>query len=307
MQQIRYYSLNKYFKEKFGERVLRIPVDAGFTCPNRNGTKGYSGCIYCDEIGSGARYIKRGKDLIEQVTEGISRIKQRFKVNKYLVYFQPFTNTYSSVEKLKELYYSVTDIDNVVGISIGTRPDCIDHRKIDLLSEIAKSKEVWIEYGLQSIHNKTLELINRGHNYKDFLDAIEITKNRGIKILAHIIVGLPGENREDILSTANEVANLKLDGIKIHSLYIVKGTALEEIYRKKENDIMEKEEYIQLVADILELLPPDMVIHRLTGECEKNRLVAPDWVLNKNKIIQSINKELAKRGSKQGQKYKQYL
>ncbi|MFC1726472.1 TIGR01212 family radical SAM protein [candidate division KSB1 bacterium] len=304
MEKIRYYSLNNYFKETFGERVHRIPVDAGFSCPNRDGTKGTGGCIYCDELGSGAGFIKREEEVVEQVGSGIENINKRFNVNKYLVYFQSFTNTYGPLSKLEKLYKSVIDIENVIGISVGTRPDCVDEDVIGILSEIAKTKMVWIEYGLQSTHDKTLELINRGHSYSDFLKAVEITKNKGIKILAHIIVGLPGETREDMMSTSRETARLKLDGLKIHSLYIVKGTELEKMYNQKKFKLLTEDEYIQIAADILEILPPNMVIHRLVGECDRERLVAPDWSLKKNQILNGINSELKRRGTKQGSRYK---
>ena len=303
MNDIRYYSLNNYFKTMYGERVHRIPVDAGFSCPNRDGTKSKYGCIYCDEIGSGAKFIKRNEVLKKQVESGIDSIRKRFKVSKYLVYFQSFTNTYAPVDKLRELYYSVLDIKNVVGIAIGTRPDCINKEKIELIEEIAKEKMVWIEYGLQSANDKTLVSINRHHTFKDFKDAVILTKNKGINILAHIILGLPGEDKKDMLKTAQSVAELKLDGIKIHSLYIVKGTALEKMYNNSEFTMLTREEYIKITADILEILPPDMVIHRLVGECDRERLAAPEWILDKNKILSEINNELERRGSVQGSKY----
>lgn len=303
MNDIRYYSLNRYFKDKFGERVHRIPVDAGFSCPNRDGTKSTLGCIYCDEIGSGAKFIRRNEELLKQVASGISSVKKRFKVSKYLVYFQPFTNTYAPVEKLRELYYSVLDIENVIGIAIGTRPDCIDKEKIELIEEIANEKMVWIEYGLQSIKEKTLRLINRQHTFNDFTYAVNLTKSRNVNILAHIILGLPGEHKEDMVNTAKEVAKLGLNGIKIHSLYVVRGTPLEKVYNNNEFSIMTKDDYVGITADILEILPPEMVIHRLLGECERKRLIAPLWTLEKNKIITEINNELERRGSRQGSKY----
>jgi radical SAM protein (TIGR01212 family) len=297
---IRYYTFSKHLKSVFGSSVYKISIDAGFTCPNRDGFKGKGGCLYCDERGSGASYIQRDLSVKDQIITGINRIKKTREVQKFIAYFQAFSNTYAPVSHLKKLYDEALSIEGVVGLSVGTRADIITEEILDLLEEYSKKTYFWVEYGLQSIHDKTLNLINRGHTYKEFEDTFLKTKNRRIKICVHIIVGLPGETREEILQTAEKLAELKPDGIKIHSLYIAKGSPIEKYYNKGEIKLLEQDEYISIIADLLERIPKDIIIQRLVGETNKDALVEPKWILNKIKIIYEINNELIKRNTYQG-------
>lgn len=285
----RYRDLKSFLIDSFGCRVHKVTIDAGFTCPNRDGTVGYGGCIYCDERGSGSYAVNRLNPVSEQVSDGIERLKKRYKAEKFIAYFQAFTNTYAPVKRLKKLYDEAVKHPDVVGLAIGTRPDCVPAPVLDLIESYVKNYQVWIEYGLQSCHDSTLRRINRGHRYEDFVSAVERTRGRGILICAHVIIGLPGESREDILATADAVADLQLDAIKIHSLYILEGTPIAEMYRHGEVRMMEREEYVELVYDFLERLPPDIVIQRLIGEGPRDRLIAPKWCLNKHAVLAQID------------------
>jgi len=224
--------------------------------------------------------------------------------SRFIAYFQAFTNTYAPVEKLKKTYDYVNEFEDMVGISIGTRPDAVDHEKLDLIAAYKNRYEVWIEYGLQSVHDKTLEAIKRGHDYNSFLEAYKITKGHGIKVCAHVILGLPGEKHEDMMSTAKTLTELKVDGVKIHLLHILKGSELEKLYREGMVKLLSQDEYVRLAADFLEHLSKDIIIQRLTGEGDKESHVAPDWALDKLGTINRINEELEKRGSYQGFKSK---
>lgn len=299
-EDIRYYSFSKHLKSVFGSPVYKVSIDAGFTCPNRDGFKGKGGCLYCDERGSGASYIQRDLSVKDQIITGIDRIKKVRDVQKFIAYFQAFTNTYAPVSHLKKFYDEALGTDGVVGLSVGTRADIITEETLDLLEEYSKKTYFWVEYGLQSIHDKTLKLINRGHNYKEFEDTFLKTKNRKIKICLHIIIGLPGETREEILQTADKLAELKPDGIKIHSLYITRGSPIEKRYNKGEIKLLEQDEYISITADLLERIPKETIIQRLVGETNKDTLIEPKWILNKTKIIYEINNELIKRNTHQG-------
>lgn len=296
----RYRPFSRYLREIFGCRVQKIPLDAGFTCPNRDGRVGFGGCIYCGPRGSGTGAYENGVPLGEQIRAGIESGKRRFGKCKFIAYFQAFTNTYAPPERLKSLYDEALRHQEVVGLSIGTRPDCAPDEVLELLEEYARRCHFWVEYGLQSAHDYTLELINRGHDIAQFVDAVERTKGRGINICAHIILGLPGETQEEMMATADLVASLELEGTKIHSLYVLKGTKLAEIYQRGEFRLLELEEYVSLVCDFLERLPPDMVIQRLTGEAPRDLLVAPRWSREKMAVLGEIDTELEQRGSYQG-------
>ncbi|MCP4725071.1 MAG: TIGR01212 family radical SAM protein [bacterium] len=302
---LRYYSFSQHLREYFDDQVVKICVDAGFTCPNRDGTRGFGGCVYCNDIGSGAPYIDRESDVIDQIKSRYKKISRKGRTPAILVYFQAFSNTYAPVDRLKKLYSSALDIEKVKGISIGTRPDCVSEEVLDLISHLSEETYLWLEYGLESIHNKTLESMNRGHTYQDFLKAYTEAKKRKIKICLHIIVGLPGESRDDILKTAKECAKLEPDGIKIHSLYIEKGTVLHNRYLKDPWKIFTLEEYIEIAAEFLEYLPAKTVIHRLLGEAIPERLVEPGWSADKNRVLQGINKRLEDLNSRQGAKFEQ--
>jgi len=298
-----YYDLNSYLRNMFGCRVQKISLDAGLTCPNRDGRISTGGCIYCNSRGSGTGASSQGLSITEQIMRGKEFLKKRYKAQKFIAYFQSFSNTYGPYEKLKGLYEEALAIDDIVGLSIGTRPDCVDESVLTLLESYAKDYLVWIEYGLQSIHDRTLAAINRGHDVECFKGAVEKSRGRGIKICAHVILGLPFEDRHDMLATAKAVAAMGIDGIKIHLLYVVKGTRMEKLYLEGEYRCLEQEEYANLVCDFLELLPPDMVIQRLTGDPHPHELVAPEWSLRKNKTLSRIKEILTERESWQGKRF----
>lgn len=298
-----YYDLNTYLRNIFGCRVQKISLDAGLTCPNRDGHISRGGCIYCNSRGSGTGASLEGLSITEQILKGKEFLRTRYKAQKFIAYFQSFSNTYGPYEKLKGLYDEACAIDDIVGLSIGTRPDCADESILELLEGYARRYLVWIEYGLQSIHDRTLAIINRGHDVDCFVRAVEKTKKRGIKICAHVILGLPFENRDDMLATATAVGAMGIDGIKIHLLYVIKGTRMEHLYREGTYSCLEQSEYVNLVCDFLELLPPDMVIQRLTGDPHPHELVAPEWSLRKNETLSLIRKTFEGRGSWQGKRF----
>jgi len=298
---LRHTDFNTWLRNRFGGRVQKITVDAGMSCPNRDGTLSTKGCIFCNARGSGTGAYKKGLTVSEQLCNGKVRLGKRYKAKKFIAYFQSYSNTYAPIEKLSALYGEALAVDDIVGLSIGTRPDCINESILTLLQEYAQNYMIWLEYGIQSIHNKTLTFINRGHNLRCFEDAMEKSKNRGIKICAHVILGLPYENWQDMMDTAKAMANLEVDGIKIHLLYVVKGTPLAHLYNTHQYKCLEKRQYIDIVCDFLERLPPKIVIQRMTGEPHAAELIAPLWSLNKKaEMLSLINEEMEKRDSWQG-------
>lgn len=296
----RFYDLNTYFRDIFGCRVQKITVDAGLNCPNRDGTISEHGCIYCNSKGSGTGAHERGLSVSEQLVSGKAALSKRYNAKKFIAYFQSFSNTYAPYEKLKNLYDEALSVEEIVGLSIGTRPDCINESVLNLLQNYSKDYLVWMEYGLQSANDSTLLLINRGHDFECFRQAVELTKGRNIKICAHVILGLPGEEKNQMLETAKAVRDLQIDGIKIHLLYVIKGTKMEELYLNGGFRCLEQEEYCGIVCDFLELLPEEMVIQRLTGDPHRNELVAPLWAAEKAKTLSMIKEILVKRDSWQG-------
>jgi hypothetical protein len=299
----RYNKFSDYLKERFGEKVYKVSVDAGFSCPNRDGKLSEEGCVFCDNRTFNAYFGHKPVPLKEQIANGIKFGGSRYRAKKFLVYFQANTNTYASIEELKNIYDTINEFSNVVGLMIGTRPDCIDENILDLIESYSVNYEVWLEYGLQSIHDKTLKLINRNHTYKDFLKAYELTKGRNIKICPHVILGLPHESNSDMLETAKEIARLKPDAVKIHPLHIVKGTALEKIYKKDKFKIYSLGEYFDLLIEFLRRLYPKTIIARLTADCPRKLLVEPFWLEEKARFIQLLDKEMAKRKVFQGDLY----
>jgi radical SAM protein (TIGR01212 family) len=298
----RYYDLKSYWRNLFGCNVHKLPIDAGFTCPNRDGHVAVGGCIYCD--GRGSKLRQKGE--LPSVTAQIQSGKKFYKphASKFIAYFQTFTNTYAPVAKLQALYDEALSQEDVFGLSIGTRPDCVGPDVIDLLSDYVKKHHVWLELGLQSIHDKTLQIINRGHNFQQFLDVVHACAGQGINLCVHIIIGLPGESDEDVLQTARSIAALPINGIKIHSLLALEGTTLGEMYKNKSIKLTTKEKYVSLVADVLEVLPPEIVIQRLTAEGYHDIFLAPDWAMNKLDVLNSINRELERRNTYQGKHYR---
>ncbi|MBX9693235.1 MAG: TIGR01212 family radical SAM protein [Cyanobacteria bacterium] len=295
-----YRSFNNYLREQFGERVFRVPIDAGFTCPNRDGVRAFGGCTFCDDRGSGAPTIAASGDIREQLERGMRRAAKRYKAKKFLAYFQAFTNTYAPEAVLKRLYDTALEYPEVGGICIGTRPDCLADNVLDMLAEYAQDTFIWLEIGLQSSFNQTLDTINRGHTAEEFFDAVERAKKRNLKVATHLIFGLPNETEEQMLTTVKKVANIGLDGIKIHQLCIYKGTPMEFDYRLGHLPTIDEDRYISLVADSLELLPKDIVIMRLVAEGSKDEVIAPAWSFEKERIMKAIDAELVRRESYQG-------
>ena len=251
----RYLDYNTYFQNLFGHRVHKITLDAGFNCPNRDGTLSFTGCIYCNAKGSGTGQLSKGVSLAQQIENGLKYVKKRYKAKKFIAYFQSFTNTYAPVEKLKTLYDLALSYPDVIGLAIGTRPDCVDDAILDLLEDYAKKNLIWLEYGLQSAHDRTLERINRGHDVNCFIQAVKATQHRNINICAHVIFGLPGETKQDMLDAAELIRDLNIDGVKIHLLYVVKNTPLEKLYQSGDYICLAQSEYVDIVCDFLEKLP----------------------------------------------------
>lgn len=297
----RYVSLNNFLKEKFGTRVHKVPLDGGFTCPNRDGSKSTGGCIYCNSLGSGTGASLEGKSIEKQMEEGITYLSKRFKAKKFIAYFQSYSGSYGNAEQLKELYDSSLIDERVVGLSVGTRPDCLNKEVLDLLEDYQKKNYmVWLETGLQSVHNKTLEFINRHHSFEDFLYALDRAKERGLLVCTHIIFGLPGEGHEEMIETAKKISKLPVDGIKFHSLYVVKGTPMEKLLKEGIYKPITEEEYVNMVCEAIALLPEKVVIQRLTGDPKKEELVEPQWTMNKQKTLSLIEKKLVERDLWQG-------
>jgi hypothetical protein len=299
----RYFDLKSYWLNRFHCRVHKLPIDAGFTCPNRDGRVAAGGCIYCDSRGSTLRQTGELPSVGEQIRRGKEFYRRSGKEEKFIAYFQTFTNTYAPLEKLQDLYDKALTEEDVIGLSIGTRPDCVPDETLALIRSYAKRCDVWLEFGLQSIHDRTLMAINRGHDAATFLDAVRRTGDSPVQICTHIIVGLPGESQEDIMETAHAIAKLPIQGIKIHSLLALRGTILGERYGRGELSMMSREEYVATVCDILEILPPEMVIQRLTADGYREIFLGPEWARNKLAVLNAIDRELEARASWQGKKY----
>lgn len=286
---MKYYPLSTYLKDKFNEKVYKITIDAGFTCPNRDGSISKKGCLFCDDGGSFSKAHSRLLSISEQIETGIQSQHKRFGANKFMAYFQAFSNTYKPVNELEKIYKEALKNPQIIGISIGTRPDCIDAQKLDLISSFTKTYETWIEYGLQSIHNKSLTWMNRGHTYETFEKAYFETKKRNIKVCVHIILGLPNETKEEMLLTAKKLAELKVDGVKFHALCVMPNTPLEKLYNQGEIKLLSEDEYVEIVCECLKILPRDTIIHRLCGNGYSRTMIAPKWLSNKWSTLNKIN------------------
>lgn len=303
---LRFHSYNFFLRRKFGGRVQKVSIDAGFTCPNVDGTVARGGCTFCDNRSfSPSRRSPRmsPRDVQGQISEGIRRLKWRYDCDRFIAYFQPATNTYAPVEKLRPLYEAAIDHPSVVGLAVGTRPDCVPDDVLELLQEFAGRTYLSVEYGLQTIHDRSLDWMNRGHHYDVFLEAIERSRERGFEICAHVILGLPGESHDDMLATAREVARLRLDSIKLHNLYAVKDTPLADQVARSEVRLMEQDEYIQTLVDFLELLPPEMIVERVSGDAPPDYFVGPAWCLDKPALRGALDFELVRRNSYQGKRF----
>ena len=298
----RYHTLNYFYKTTFNTKVFKVALNGNFTCPNKDGTKGIGGCIYCSPSGSGDFAGNIKDNLVDQFNKIKDIELMKWPNAKYIAYFQANSNTYDEVNKLKERYEAVIDLPDVIGISIATRPDCFNEEIYDYLEDLNKRTYLTIELGLQTIKEETLELINRGHTTEEFLDCYKELTKRDIKVIVHIINGLPGETKEDMLKTIKFLNNLNIYGIKIHMLHITKGTKLADIYKEKPFHILTKEEYIDIVIDQLELLNPETIICRITGDPVKEDLIEPTWLLKKFIVLNDIDKEMVKRDTYQGKK-----
>jgi radical SAM protein (TIGR01212 family) len=296
----RYNAYVDYLRSLFGERVQKVIVNAGFSCPNRDGSKGFGGCIYCNNDSFKPPYCHSKMNITEQINAGIEFLCKRYKVTKFLVYFQPFSNTYAPLSLLQDLYKQALSHPKVIGLSIGTRSDCIDEEKLDFLAELARNYYVTIEYGLESPYNKTLKWIRRMHDFKSWENAVQKTAIRGIHICTHLIMGFPYETKKMMLNTARIISNYPLNYIKIHHLHIVKNTILEKKYKENPFPLLNFREYVDLVIGFLQRLRSDIQIQRLVGETHPSILVAPDWDLRADVIQRYIEKELESRDVWQG-------
>lgn len=288
-------TVNQYLKEKYGQKIYKIAIDGGFTCPNRDGRLDTRGCIFCSAGGSGDFAEDRSLSVTEQIERGKRRVESKMpsdqtENNKYIAYFQAFTNTYAPVEHLKSLYMEAVRHPDIVAISIGTRPDCLPEDVLNLLGEINSIKPVWVELGLQTIHEKTADYIRRGYPLSVYDKAVEELKRRDIEIITHVILGLPGESREDMLESVKYVGDSGVQGIKLQLLHVLKGTDLEKDYKAGLFKCMTMEEYINLIEDALDILPEDIIIHRMTGDGPKRILVAPEWSADKKRVLNELNK-----------------
>ena len=301
---VRYNAFGAHMRNKFGTKVYKVNVDAGFTCPNRDGTLGLSGCIYCNNDSFRPGSCSPALSVREQVENGISYIKRRYKAERFLAYFQPFTNTYGPVEELERLYEEALAAPSVIGLAIGTRPDAVDETKLRLLEALASRNFILVEYGLQSIYDKSLNFINRGHDYDTFLNALRLTAGRGIHIGAHIIVGFPTETREEMLAMAEEVSLLPVEFLKVHQLQVVRDTPLERMFGAHPFHTFEYEEYLDFIVDFIERLSPEIVMQRLFATAPDSILVAPQWGKNRHEILRDIEKSLAQRDTYQGRRYR---
>ena len=301
----RYHSYNTYMKKIYGKRVQKVTVDAGFTCPNRDGTVASGGCTYCNNESFNPGYNDPTKSVRQQINEGTEFLKRRYNVDRFIVYFQPYSNTYASLNKLKKLYEEALSVPEVIGLTIGTRPDCVDEKKIEYLQKLAKSSDITIEYGLESIYDQTLKKINRGHDYRSYLDVLKLTNGRGIKICTHIILGFPWETIDQWLIEADTLSDLKFDFLKIHQLHIVQNTAMARQHQKNPFKLLSLSEYVTTIISFLERLNPNIVIQRLAGEAPPPILIAPKWGKRNTEVLRYIDKELERQNTWQGRYYSQ--
>jgi len=303
----RYTTFSEELKCRFGCKVQRISVDAGFTCPNRDGSLDDNGCIFCGTHGSGSYGIRRDLDIVDQLEDGKEVMQRKYKAIKFIAYFQAYSNTYAPLDQLRAVFEQALSVPDVVGLIVATRPDCLPDNVLDYLSELHLKTEFWLELGMQSIHDKSLKLINRRHDYACSVNAIERAISRNLKVCAHVILGLPGETREEMLAIAGEMNRLGISGVKLHLLHVMRGTKLAEMFARGEVGVLDRDGYVGLVCDFLELLNPAILIHRLTGDGGHDNLIAPLWSLKKFEVLNLIDAELGRRGTCQGSRYSSKL
>jgi hypothetical protein len=287
-------------QQRFGHRVHKVSVDAGFTCPNVDGTVAVGGCTFCDNRSfSPSRRLPR-QGIAGQIQEGIARLRSRYGCDHFLAYFQPATNTYAAVDKLQRVYREALRQPGILGLVIGTRPDCVPEEVLRLLEELAQGVYVSVEYGLQTIHDRSLDWMNRGHHYDALLDAIERSRGRGFEIGAHVMLGLPGESHADMMATAQELARLRLDSVKLHHLYVVHNTRLADEVAAGRVQLLGRDEFVRTLIDFLERLPPETVVERLSGDAPPEFLIGPDWCRDKPAVLAAVRQELERRDTWQG-------
>lgn len=299
---LRYFAYNYYQRSRFGGRVQKVSLDAGFTCPNVDGTVAVGGCTFCDNRSfSPSRRVPR-QDILQQIDDGISRLKRRYRCDQFTAYFQPATNTYAPVTKLRPLFERALTHPQIVALAIGTRPDCVPDDVLQLLSELATRTSLSVEYGMQTAHDRTLAWMNRGHQHAATVDAVSRSRGRGFEICLHVMLGLPGETHEDMLATAHEVSRLQVDSIKIHNLYAVKNTELAEQLARGDVQLMERSEYIRTLVEFLELLPERVVVERISGDAPPDYFIGPTWCLDKPAVRAALHAELERLDTWQGRK-----
>ncbi len=298
----RYRTFGDYVRERYGCRVHKVCVDAGFTCPNRDGTKGWGGCTFCNNEGFSYNTRRNRRSITQQMLEGMAFMRQRYKAERFIAYFQPYTNTYAPVPVLRQRYDEALAFPEVVGLSVGTRPDCVSTAVLDLLESYADGWDVWIEYGLQTVHNRTLRRVNRQDTYERFVEVMQQTIPRPIKICIHVILGLPGESRDDMIETARCLATFRYHSLKIHLLHIMRDTLMQEEFLRGEVSTLSREEYAERVVDFLEYVPPSVALQRLSADAPEEVLVAPKWCLDRAGTIQAIEAALVRRNTWQGKK-----
>lgn len=297
----RFYSLNEFLKERHGSKVMKLSLDGGFTCPNRDGKVSKGGCIFCSSRGSGDFTSYMANSITEQMEDNIKLLSNKWpNIKKYIAYFQSYSNTYAPLADLKVKYEEALAFPGVVGLAIATRPDCLSDEIIDYLAELSIRTHLWVELGLQTIHPKTSTFINRGHDLKCFTEAVYKLHERGIEVVAHMILGLSGESKSDQLETARYMSTLPLQGVKIHMLHILDNAPLGKLYLKEPFELLNEEDYIKIVGEILKILPSSFVIHRLTGDGDKKHLLAPLWTTNKTNVLNHIQKYLKEQDIYQG-------
>ena len=300
----RYHTLDYFYKNKFNSKVFKVSLNAGFTCPNIDGTVGYGGCIYCSSLGSGEFAGDKNKDLVTQFNEVKTMMERKWPNSKYIGYFQANTNTYAPLEELRDKYETIINLDNVVGLNIATRADSITDECMDYLEDLSKQTYLTVELGLQTIHEKTSTLINRCHTLECFVECVKKLRKRNINVVVHIINGLPYETKDMMIETIKYINNLDIQGVKIHMLSILKNTKLAKMYEEQPFHILTKSEYVDIVCDQLEYLREEIVINRITGDPKKEDLIEPNWLVKKFTVLNEIDKEMVRRDSYQGIKLK---
>jgi radical SAM protein (TIGR01212 family) len=296
-----YNFFGDYLSRKHGCRVFKLSINAGLGCPNRDGTVGSGGCVFCSETGSASPTAVQSADILAQMDNAAKSFGRTFEGTKYIAYFQAFTNTYAEIPRLKDLYDTALSYPDTIGLMVGTRPDCVNDEKAALLSSYRdRYSELWAELGMQSSHNRSLEFLRRGHSHEDTLAAIDKLASRNIDICLHVILGIPGETWDDMMHTAEVISSLPVRGVKIHHLHVIRGTALERIYERDKPDLLTLEEYVRVITDFLERIRPDITVHRIAGDCPLDLLIAPKWGALKGSIQTGIYDEFVRRGSWQG-------